>query len=217
MSPFFGLGNYRDFAALARHEREGHAWRRMVAARGSAILIAAPHGGGIERGTTEIAQALAGPDLSFYSLLGTKLHGNERLHISSHRFDDPAFLDLAAGARVVVALHGCQDTHRMVYLGGRHDSLRLHMATALESAALPVSREDPRHPGEDPRNLCNRGRDGRGVQLELSHGLRRAMFVGLSTLERRHRTPLFEAFVGALRPVLLGAEREMGGGGSAPA
>ena len=206
-----------DFATLARREPEGRAWQRELAGRRSAILIAAPHGGGIERGTTEIARALAGSELSFYSLLGMKLRGNEELHISSHRFDDPAFLDLAAGARVVVALHGCRDAPRMVYLGGRHAALRLRVAAALEAAEFPVSRDDPRNPGEDPRNLCNRGRDSRGVQLELSRGLRQAMFAGLSAPERRHTTPLFGTFVGALRPVLLEAERQMGGGAAPPA
>jgi phage replication-related protein YjqB (UPF0714/DUF867 family) len=31
-----------------------------------------------------------------------------------------------------------------------------------------------RFPGRHPRNICNRGRSGEGVQLELSEGLRKA-------------------------------------------
>jgi phage replication-related protein YjqB (UPF0714/DUF867 family) len=209
MWSFLGLGPYRDFAALTRREREGVDWERNVAARDSAILVAAPHGGGIEAGTSEIAAALAGEELALYDFRSTKADGNARLHITSTRFDDPVFLEMAARARVVVTIHGCADEAPAIFLGGLHPELRSRIVAALTAARFEVRANDPRYPGEDPRNICNRGRDGRGVQLEISRGLRRTMFTGLSAAGRRRHSLVFEMFVTALQPVLRAAAREM--------
>jgi phage replication-related protein YjqB (UPF0714/DUF867 family) len=185
MWSFLGIGPYRDFAALARREREGVDWERHVAARDSAILVASPHGGGIEAGTSEIAAALAGEEFALYDFRSTKPDGNARMHITSTRFDDPVFLEMAARSRVVVTLHGCAGEAPMVFLGGLHEELRRRVGAALAAARFDARSNDPRYPGEDPRNICNRGRDGRGVQLELTRGLRRTMFAGLSAVGRR--------------------------------
>jgi phage replication-related protein YjqB (UPF0714/DUF867 family) len=54
----------------------------------------------------------------------------------------------------------------------------------------------------NPLNICNRSRLERGVQLEISMGLRRLMFRYLSRTERKNTTRLFEEFVAALRGAL---------------
>ena len=60
--------------------------------------------------------------------------------------------------------------------------------------------------GLEPKNLCNRGGKSRsGVQLELSRSVRETMFLSLSREGRKHTTPEFAAFVGAIRSVLNGA------------
>jgi phage replication-related protein YjqB (UPF0714/DUF867 family) len=83
----------------------------------------------------------------------------------------------------------------------------------LRTAGFNARPDDPRHPGEDPANICNRGRDGGGVQLEISRGLRRTMFAGLHARERSLTGPQFLAFGIALHPVLLALERELAGPG----
>jgi phage replication-related protein YjqB (UPF0714/DUF867 family) len=70
----------------------------------------APHGGGIEPGTSELADAIAGSDLSFYTFEGLKSSGNTDLHITSTRFDEPMCLTLLASSSVVVTLHGEHST-----------------------------------------------------------------------------------------------------------
>ena len=55
----------------------------------------APHGGGIEPGTTEIAEAVAGHEHTFYSFSGVKARGNSVLHITSSRFDEPEGIAIA--------------------------------------------------------------------------------------------------------------------------
>ena len=57
-------------------------------------------------------------------------------------------------------------------------------------------------------NLCNRCRSGRGVQLEISAGLRRKLLTGLNNHQEGRPTPFFALFVSAIRQALaLGAWR----------
>jgi Poly-gamma-glutamate hydrolase len=74
------------------------------------FALVAPHGGGIEPGTSELADAIAGSDLSFYTFEGLKSSGNTDLHITSTRFDEPMCLTLLASSSVVVTLHGEHST-----------------------------------------------------------------------------------------------------------
>jgi phage replication-related protein YjqB (UPF0714/DUF867 family) len=92
----------------------------------------------------------------------------------------------------------------LVFTGGLHHPLRRRIETALRARGFDVRRHtDPNLQGLDPRNLCNRGQTGRGVQLELSHALRLQMFESLSRQGRQRPRPKFRAFVSALRTVLL--------------
>lgn len=200
-----GLRSYRSFAELVGHERENWDWRRIVSPRDSEIVIVVPHGGNIEAGTAEIGCAVAGAEFSLYCFEAIKSRDNGRLHIASTRFDDPACLELVARSRIVVTVHGCTGSKPFVSMGGLHHPLRQEIAGGLSAAGFSVLQTDPRHRGVNPGNICNRGREGRGVQLEISHGLRRAMFAGLVRLQRGRTTPVFERFVAALRGVLTGS------------
>lgn len=66
---------YKNFKALAAGEDES-SYRIVSEDRGNDLLIIAPHGGKIERGTTEIAKGVAGLDWSFYTFEGLKPAGN---------------------------------------------------------------------------------------------------------------------------------------------
>lgn len=57
---------YTSFVDLAANERPDIDYRIRVVDRGSEIGILAPHGGWIEPGTSEIAEAIAGSEFSFY-------------------------------------------------------------------------------------------------------------------------------------------------------
>src|SRR5262249_53603384 len=58
---------YRNFAALARKERSGIDYDVLVRRARTAFAIVAPHGGGIEAGMSELADAVAGATHSFYT------------------------------------------------------------------------------------------------------------------------------------------------------
>jgi phage replication-related protein YjqB (UPF0714/DUF867 family) len=64
----------------------------------SRIAIIAPHGGGIEPGSSTIARAIAGEDINMYLFEGIKVaKGNAIVHIASHHFDEPRCLGEAVG------------------------------------------------------------------------------------------------------------------------
>ncbi len=50
---------YPNFATLEQHERSGIDYCVLVRREEPAFAIVAPHGGGIEPGTSEIADAIA--------------------------------------------------------------------------------------------------------------------------------------------------------------
>jgi phage replication-related protein YjqB (UPF0714/DUF867 family) len=189
---------YRSFAELSRHEKEGIDYRILVRSGPSEIVVVAPHGGGIEPGTTEIAEAIAGNEHFYYSFEGLKVSGNGRLHLTSTRFDEPLGMEVMKQAGVVLALHGCEGERPVVFIGGLNPELRTRVREALEHAGFTVE-EHAVMMGIDPMNLCNLGRSGGGVQLEISAGLRRQMFADLSRQERRTVTHVFQRFVDAVR------------------
>src|SRR5512140_144768 len=98
---------YTSFDELRQHEREGVDFTRKATKRGSRIAVIAPHGGGIEPGTSELATAIAGWNYSSYTFEGLKSEGNELLHVTSTLFDEPKGLDIVEHADIVVAIHGC--------------------------------------------------------------------------------------------------------------
>ena len=197
---------YGSFHELAIREREGHDYRRLAVPRDSATAIIAPHGGGIEPGTSEISRALAGAEFALYCFEGLKLAGNEALHVASTRFDEPRCAQLVAGSQTVVAVHGCAGDHRAVYVGGLDGDLKVRVVRALERAGFDARQDASNHGGRHARNICNRGSSGKGLQLEITAGLRRAMFKGLRRPERETTRPPFDRFVTAVRAALLEAE-----------
>ena len=189
---------YTTFAELAQREREGQDYERYIQARATDIVIAAPHGGGIERGTSEIAKALAEDVFSIYCFEGIKRTRNKSLHITSTRFDDPMCLELLETAATVLAIHGCAVEEQAVYVGGLNAGLQQRFIRLLREGGFEAFEGDGDHAGVHPRNICNL-RGGGGVQLEITRGLRQRMFKGLSRAGRRVTTPVFDVFVGVLR------------------
>jgi phage replication-related protein YjqB (UPF0714/DUF867 family) len=187
---------YPDFATLARKEREGRHFRITAVARpGAPIAVIAPHGGAIERRTGDIARAIAGPQFSYYLFEGIRATENyARLHLTSRRFDEPQCLALVRDVETVVAIHGCEDLAGRVYVGGRDDALAAALTSALGAAGLELAPAGHEFGATDADNICNRGRSGRGVQLELPRAVRGGPF------EMR--------FVRAVREVLLARVRD---------
>jgi phage replication-related protein YjqB (UPF0714/DUF867 family) len=163
-----------SFEELSIHQERGRDYEIAVVRRPqSGIAVIAPHGGGIERGTSEIARAIAADQFNLYLFEGLRSSGNyAALHLTSHLFDEPECLALIARCPVVVAIHGCRGVEHEVLLGGRHRELKDQLSEALCAAKIANKTVGHPFPGAEPRNICNRGFTGRGVQLEITTALR---------------------------------------------
>ena len=203
---------YPNFDALAAAETSGVDYDILVRRETLGFAIVAPHGGGIEGGTSEIADRIAEPAAaapaaarhSFYTFEGLKPRGNGVLHITSTGFNEPMCLTLIGACDRVVTIHGEQSTGDVeVFVGGLDETLGQCLTHELSADGFAVDV----HPngdlqGRDPNNLCNRGRTLAGVQLELSQGVRLTLFESLSAEGRKHKKPRFDVFVNAVRRAL---------------
>jgi phage replication-related protein YjqB (UPF0714/DUF867 family) len=169
--------DFRCYDDLARHYIEGVDYAVHVMPRErSGVAVLAPHGGRIEGRTSEIARLIAGDEHRLYLFEGLRTTGDnfDCLHLASHRFDEPRALDLIARCDTVVAVHGYAAPGPDVLLGGLNEKLKRDVARTLAEIGFSYLTDGHRFPGRDPRNICNRGRSGAGLQLELSEGLRKA-------------------------------------------
>ena len=171
------LNDFRCYDELARCYTEGVDYAVHVMPRErSRVAVLAPHGGRIEGRTSEIARLIAGDEHGLYLFEGLRKTGDnfERLHLASQWFDEPRALDLVSVCDTVIAVHGYAAPGPDVLLGGLNERLKVEIAQALTEIGFSCLIEGHRFPGRHPRNICNRGRSGEGVQLELSEGLRKA-------------------------------------------
>jgi len=163
---------YRSFAELSASEPPS-SFRIHRLERDRSVVILAPHGGGIERGTRRISRAIAGHDWSWYCFEGRLEAGNRRLHITSTNFDEAGAVGLVERADVALAVHGAHEQDgSWTMVGGRDGALADDIGTALRIARFELRACDARRRAGDARNICNRTARGAGVQLELSRALR---------------------------------------------
>lgn len=191
--------------------------------------ILAPHGGGIESGTSELCLAIAGyhpadltptpaegPLHDYWMFEGLRGTGNSELHVTSTNCDDHVARALAAGSLNAVGLHGCTTSQaelpngtRAVLVGGISSTFKAHLLTRLTEAGIRAidAESVPDLNGNEPTNIANRTLLGAGAQLELTTPLRRAMF-RINTREDRKNTPLrlFWTFTTAIREAIADQE-----------
>ncbi|HEY6923527.1 MAG TPA: poly-gamma-glutamate hydrolase family protein [Steroidobacteraceae bacterium] len=165
---------YASFSDLEAGEILNEDYRINLCERQAArALIIAPHGGSIEIGTSELATLIAGEEHSLFTFDGLKARGrNRELHITSHNFDHPDCVALAARHSVVLTVHGCKGEASQIYVGGLDVELSMLITDRLTAAGFPTVSHGHRYPGRNQLNICNRGARGRGAQLELTPDLR---------------------------------------------
>jgi len=200
---------YKSFTELNTSESEGSSYQIILGNRRSRFAVIAPHGGGIEPGTSEIARAIAGSVFSYYTFDGLMQGRNELLHITSTLFDEPKCLHLVNDSDFVVAIHGCSGNQKIIHVGGRHDELKTRLINSMIIAGFDARLAGVNYAGDQLQNICNRGRFGKGVQLEISEGLRRVMFKRLDRHGRKITTNVFKIFVACVHEELLSATKEM--------
>lgn len=174
--------SYKCFNDLTRHQIRDKDYKTIINIRsGSSVAVIAPHGGSIEKETSEIAKAIAADDFNLYLFEGIRSAENYKyLHLSSHYFDDPDCLKLIHQCTYVISIHGCKGDKEEVLLGGLNENLKMQIAMALKSVGIEFQIDGHKYPGNDIRNICNRGKTLKGVQLEITNKLRESEFeVGL--------------------------------------
>jgi phage replication-related protein YjqB (UPF0714/DUF867 family) len=197
------MDNYRHFEQLREFEKEGVDFRIRWRIQDSGIAILSIHGGDIEPGTSEIADAIAGSDHTFYTFEGIKRAGNRKLHLTSTVFNEPIGLEIVCLSEIILSIHGCHETDAAVYLGGMDLELREHIQQRLASAGFhAVDDSSSKYPGRDPANICNICGRGMGIQLEISRGLRMQLFKDLTPQGRRFPTEVLSRFVRAIQEAL---------------
>ncbi len=195
---------YASFQILASTERLNVDFRIRPLGRGTATIIVAPHGGGIEPGTSEIASAIAGAEYSLYLFEGLKDDGNRDLHITSTRFNEPECLRLIEGSRLAIVVHGCDNDRnkpQSIHMGGLDGEMSGRIEDSLQRAGFLTVCDDET-PGAEPSNICNRGTSGRGVQLEIPEVIRVSLFASLKRRGREKPTPRLYQLANAIRAVL---------------
>ncbi|MFD7370956.1 poly-gamma-glutamate hydrolase family protein [Streptomyces mirabilis] len=186
--------------------------------------VIAPHGGGIEGGTSELCLAIAGYDPAdlaptpvagpvhdFWMFEGLMSSGNGALHVTSIHCDDTIARSLCAGSLNALSLHGCSPEQAglesgaaAVLIGGLNPTFRQYLLeefTAVGIRAVTASGEEE-IAGISPDNICNRTLLGMGAQLEMTTALRTAMFTpGKNTIADRatNLLPSFWTFTAATR------------------
>jgi len=190
---------YTSYWSLIKQECEGKDFRIRAVKRESPVCVVVPHGGNIEPGTSKIGRLLAGDTFSFYAFEGIKKRNNATLHIPSTWFDEPLCLELVKDAELVITVHGCKECKRIIRIGGRHQRIKRELIDALGAAGLPVEGACSLLAGTHQSNICNRGKGGRGVQFEISAGIRGPVVKESLKDEEEN---LLSTFIGAVRDVI---------------
>jgi Poly-gamma-glutamate hydrolase len=85
-------------------------------------------------------------------------------------------LSLVANSNIVIAVHGCRGEESVVYLGGRDKALNTSVDRSLRANGfVTATHHNPALQGLHASNICNPGRCGCGVQLEIPMRLRSAI------------------------------------------
>ncbi len=195
-----GNTHYQSYQELSSNEQQEIDYRLSYRRRNSDVAIIAIHGGRIQPGSTEIADAIAGEDYAFYSFEGIK-QGSENyaLYIPSHKFDESRALDIVSKANRVIVIHGYVGNNEVVYLGGLDNQLKEQIKQSLEKAGFTTD-VNKNFKGIDQNNICNRGQTGKGVQIGITWGLREQLFESLKS--ESNEPTLFDRFIQAIRDAL---------------
>jgi phage replication-related protein YjqB (UPF0714/DUF867 family) len=230
-----GPDHYPSMTALYAHEEEGvnyikewyrHRWRYKTFEnyrKENEIFIMAPHGGGIERGTTELALATAGftddfngqpdtPDSYDYFIFnGTNPDDeNGRLHVTSSHYNEPIAGELVQNSFISLAFHGCTDTqpiettgegYKACLIGGLDAPFMQILERRLTASGLNAYTTTQKElNGDLPDNIINKNKRHAGTQFELTTSFRKSLYKKNNPQERRTSTNAdFWLFVNTIR------------------
>jgi len=151
--------------------------------RDSDVTILAIHSGGIEGGTGEIAKEIANQGnynyFLFNGLLNNQTDGpaNLALHITSSKFSFEECDKLLEKTNITISVHGADEADAFSYIGGLDTDLKNLIKMQLRSAGFVIPQEIRKGlEGVSSKNICNKNLRSKGIQLEVSQGLRKEFF-----------------------------------------
>ena len=183
--PTYKLGSvkptdyYRSMTDLLHDTQEGKDWTKESTNRHSNVLIFAPHGGSIEKGTTELTKAIANKgNYDYYAFNGTRNKNNSQLHVTSTNYNDPDLINRNYNKDISISVHGAGQSQgkNTVLIGGRDEKLIQLISKELSTFKFNVQRSLGHLAGIDTNNVVNYNKKGQGVQLELTPDLRKSFF-----------------------------------------
>ena len=162
-----------SFKDLSLLKKEGQDFEVNLRTGTTQSLVMAIHGGTIEPGTSELADATAGEKHSYYSFTGL-VDDYLSLHLTSTEFDEPRLLVLAQQAQNCLGLHGLKDDQIDFCIGGANAEKRKRYFKLL-SQKFPKWRTCelccPPNLGTSSQNIVNKCQFS-GVQIEMGSTLR---------------------------------------------
>ncbi len=162
-----------SFKELLSQKKEGKDFEIKIRVGSVDTLVMAIHGGSIESGTTELADAIAAEKFSFYSFTGLA-DDYLGLHLTSTDFDEPRLSELTQISKNCLSLHGLKDDEADFCIGGANAAKRKALVGLL-SQKFPKWRTCelccPPNSGTSMKNVVNRCKLP-GVQIEMGRSLR---------------------------------------------
>lgn len=184
---------YRNFNHLKASEKLNSDYRINTVTTDSKVLVMAIHGGQIEGGTCQLAKAVAKKgDFNLYSFEGIKSKNNWDLHVSSTRFNEPRALKMVGKSSKTLSLHGCVGKNKITYMGGLDSVLGKKIEKNLKAAGFIVRKAPSHLNGKIIHNITNENKINKGVQLEITKGLR-GSFIKDKVVLDRYATALTKA------------------------
>ena len=199
------MDKYNNFDELKSNETCGVDYEISITKRNENITILAIHGGGIEIGTSEVAEKLSrkgGYSSYIFEALRTK--DNRELHITATNFDDPVARNMVQESKTTLAIHGYTGEEEIVYVGELNEDLKNAVIRQLKDDGFDAREAPSDVGGVSPENIVNDNKIRAGVQFELTTALRKNFFKdgNWSRSNRVNTTDKFNRFVDSLYTVV---------------
>lgn len=196
---------YSSYTELSREQRPNIDFKVTYRPGAKSFLITAPHGGNIEPGSTEIADAIASDKFGFYAFNGLKRDSSD-LYLPSTSFDEPELVRVTKNYGTTISVHIIEGSERLVYVGGRFRQLSSAISQVLAGKGYPVKPLPETSVAYNMSNFINKTAVG-GVQIEITTALASEMFRGPITSDRirqdpSRRTAEFTKFTDTVKLVL---------------
>lgn len=202
------MEKYSSMSELLAREPAGHYQIEFRIIPGSRVLIASPHGGLIEKGTSLLSDFVAGDDFCRFDFQGIRPRDNFlNLHVSSLNYDSGILQRINDLSDITVTVHGFKQlgSGKLTIVGGLDAEGRDLVVQCLNQTGFQAVPARDMFSGLNPQNIVNRNRRGKGIQLEISTQQRIAFFgdTEVKLLERSRPSDELKSYGNSLRQAIF--------------